>query len=1036
MSWSRADETSASRSQDSPARTTTSTSSSQGGSASGFLERHFGRSRPRTSVSGQGGGPPRSQSYNHQPLSPSHSPSPELPTGSSSPQRQQQQRRSRLSRYSSSSSNLPLEQSAGSPGRSGGGGGFPLRFNQRSATAGDDNDHDRSVRRTYSGHSGTHIMSRTTSTGGSPSGATSGGVGNTAPSSGSGGALGRMFRRYSQGQHGINQGRTTAASAAEARLGSGPASSTNLRSQSRGDTATNAPASSATEAPSDAQIGSTRADATGSASDVATSTPAAAAVAVAASSGPSTSAGTSASATLPSPQAGVHRIRLVPHLEATRSLHFEPIERDLREGSPAVKIGRFTDRAPAAAAAPPPLALSQEVAMSLNPLAALSSTAAQPSSSPSTQPVVSGPGLRGGAVPSSAGGGGRIDSTRIAFKSKVVSRGHAELWCEPGGKFFIKDTKSSSGTFLNHIRMSSPNLESRPFAIKDGDILQLGVDYQGGTEEIYRCVKIRVELNRGWQREANQFNVNALRQLRALQGSPMPPVGSTPTKADAAIPATGSGLPTNRQTMNATDCCICLFSVTVCQALFIAPCSHVFHYKCIRPMLNLHHPGFSCPLCRTFADLEADVEQDEEWQQALAKEVDSVGITLPHEGSGQPMTDLPTPRAEQHAEGPPLLPETAPNQSSTPSVPSGLRQQIHPDRPTTAVASDFSQSAAGPFDHPADQTAAEIPDEDLQEIMQEDDGGRLTGRSVNRIEEDPEAEVADRSAPTDLARRGSQPISIRAGSRGGDGHPRSTNPFRQGVMQTPDGFQGFSPLETARTPVNQHVLSVLAEAPPPTSSAARMMTAQTSSAVGDASGMPSLGVSSTYLSGDPQQQQPGTQGSATQMERSNSGVSSIGVGFQTPGEGSSPDLRQGFVSNGAQPLDVPSEGAQLQLPPSTGAETRSSAGTAARASGHNGSGGDGSGSATSSGSRHGSPSTAGEETDIVSGLDRISAVDAPSTDGSAALLSSSSAGQNGSASKDKDKEGSVAESSEEGTEEGKGKPGGKVKMFFKKAAGA
>jgi hypothetical protein len=27
-------------------------------------------------------------------------------------------------------------------------------------------------------------------------------------------------------------------------------------------------------------------------------------------------------------------------------------------------------------------------------------------------------------------------------------------------------------------------------------------------------------------------------------------------------------------------------------------------------MLELHHPGFSCPLCRTFADLEADVEVD------------------------------------------------------------------------------------------------------------------------------------------------------------------------------------------------------------------------------------------------------------------------------------------------------------------------------------------------------------------------------------------------------------------------------------------
>ena len=30
----------------------------------------------------------------------------------------------------------------------------------------------------------------------------------------------------------------------------------------------------------------------------------------------------------------------------------------------------------------------------------------------------------------------------------------------------------------------------------------------------------------------------------------------------------------------------------------------------MRPMLVAHHPGFSCPLCRTFADLESDVEVD------------------------------------------------------------------------------------------------------------------------------------------------------------------------------------------------------------------------------------------------------------------------------------------------------------------------------------------------------------------------------------------------------------------------------------------
>jgi len=92
----------------------------------------------------------------------------------------------------------------------------------------------------------------------------------------------------------------------------------------------------------------------------------------------------------------------------------------------------------------------------------------------------------------------------VGFKSKVVSRRHCEFWCA-GGRWFIKDVKSSSGTFLNHIRLSSPGTESRPFPINDGDIVQLGIDFKGGEEMIFRCVKIRVELNKGWQVGPSSF---------------------------------------------------------------------------------------------------------------------------------------------------------------------------------------------------------------------------------------------------------------------------------------------------------------------------------------------------------------------------------------------------------------------------------------------------------------------------------------------------------------------------------------------------
>jgi len=63
-----------------------------------------------------------------------------------------------------------------------------------------------------------------------------------------------------------------------------------------------------------------------------------------------------------------------------------------------------------------------------------------------------------------------------------------------------------------------------------------------------------------------------------------------------------------------------LTSFQPCQSLFVAPCSHVWHYKCIRKLLNgPTYPIFLCPNCRAVADLEADVEEPEDdgWEEAL-----------------------------------------------------------------------------------------------------------------------------------------------------------------------------------------------------------------------------------------------------------------------------------------------------------------------------------------------------------------------------------------------------------------------------------
>lgn len=59
------------------------------------------------------------------------------------------------------------------------------------------------------------------------------------------------------------------------------------------------------------------------------------------------------------------------------------------------------------------------------------------------------------------------------------------------------------------------------------------------------------------------------------------------------------------------ECCICLYALAPFQALFVAPCSHSYHFKCIRPLFD-SYPGFQCPICRTYSDLDASVSIEAE----------------------------------------------------------------------------------------------------------------------------------------------------------------------------------------------------------------------------------------------------------------------------------------------------------------------------------------------------------------------------------------------------------------------------------------
>ncbi|KAG0271216.1 hypothetical protein BGZ95_000979, partial [Linnemannia exigua] len=61
------------------------------------------------------------------------------------------------------------------------------------------------------------------------------------------------------------------------------------------------------------------------------------------------------------------------------------------------------------------------------------------------------------------------------FDSKVLSRVHAEVWSD-SGKVYIRDLKSSNGTFLNGKRLCHENTESEPFELNQNDGLEFGID--------------------------------------------------------------------------------------------------------------------------------------------------------------------------------------------------------------------------------------------------------------------------------------------------------------------------------------------------------------------------------------------------------------------------------------------------------------------------------------------------------------------------------------------------------------------------------
>ncbi|KAH9251757.1 hypothetical protein BASA81_010322 [Batrachochytrium salamandrivorans] len=174
-------------------------------------------------------------------------------------------------------------------------------------------------------------------------------------------------------------------------------------------------------------------------------------------------------------------------------------------------------------------------------------------------------------------------SLYVAFRSKVVSRTHAEYGLAGMDRFTLR--------------------------------ILLGVDYQGRSEEIYRAVTIKIFIT-----------VKNGTQTRA-----------SPQRLRSAITSLISAMNPNNpdEDSSSTDCCICLGPMAPLQALFLAPCSHCFHYKCVTPLLGTGYM-FQCPMCRQVANLDA----------TTSAELDDSPIIIEHEdhlthGYRVPPGDLP-----------------------------------------------------------------------------------------------------------------------------------------------------------------------------------------------------------------------------------------------------------------------------------------------------------------------------------------------------------------------------------------------------------
>lgn len=149
---------------------------------------------------------------------------------------------------------------------------------------------------------------------------------------------------------------------------------------------------------------------------------------------------------------------------------------------------------------------------------------------------------------------------------------YCEIW-RFNEQWYIKDVKSTHGTFLNCVRLSKPNTESSAYLVHDGDVIQLGQNNYWNGERLHtRRFIIRIESS---SKCRNKVEVSAPTREREIENSE---------------DGTNNRVPSN--------CSICLRAVLRSQASVVAACCHTRHYDCIQHSIQTTSASrFLCPNC-------------------------------------------------------------------------------------------------------------------------------------------------------------------------------------------------------------------------------------------------------------------------------------------------------------------------------------------------------------------------------------------------------------------------------------------------------